>query len=185
MLFASVSAHLKQLNISNCSSENNTCQISVVYITCTFISRSYSTEPHRNSLSLTRISAHSEECVVLSQATFNVRHNLRKRRQIIWTITGKLEMHWFRNLKILSRALHVHPHQNVCISVMTSSSGNISRTKASDAEFWCFLRPAPWINGCANNRGAGDLGRYRVHYDVIVMISKTAMCVSKVQQWRS
>ena len=57
---------------------------------------------------------------------------------------------------------------------MTSSNGNIfrvtghvcgeftgsrwiPRTKAGDAELWC------------NNREAGDLRRYRPHYDVIVM----------------
>ena len=28
-----------------------------------------------------------------------------------------------------------------------------------------------WINGWVNNREAGDLRRYRAHYDVIVMIS--------------
>ena len=27
----------------------------------------------------------------------------------------------------------------------------------------------PWINGWVNNREAGDLRRYRGHYDVIVM----------------
>ena len=27
-----------------------------------------------------------------------------------------------------------------------------------------------WINGCVNNRQAGDLRRYRAHYDVTVMI---------------
>ena len=73
--------------------------------------------------------------------------------------------------------------------IMTSSNGNIFRvtgplcgeftghrwiphTKASDAELWCFLRSAPWINCWANNRGAGDLRRHRVHYDVIIMVSK-------------
>ena len=57
---------------------------------------------------------------------------------------------------------------------MTSSNGNIFRvtgllcgeftahrriplTKASDAELWCFLWSAPWINGWVNNRNAGDL----------------------------
>ena len=29
-----------------------------------------------------------------------------------------------------------------------------------------------WINGWVNNREAGDLRRYRVHYDVIVMLVK-------------
>ena len=37
--------------------------------------------------------------------------------------------------------------------------------KASDADFWCFLWFTPWINNCE----AGDLIRYRSHYDVIVM----------------
>ena len=41
----------------------------------------------------------------------------------------------------------------------------IPRTKASDAELWCFL----WINVRVNNREAGDLGRHRANYDVIVM----------------
>ena len=69
---------------------------------------------------------------------------------------------------------------------MTSSNGNIfrvtghlcreftgprwiPRTKASGAELWCFLLICVWINDWINNREAGDLGRYRAHYDVIVM----------------
>ena len=68
--------------------------------------------------------------------------------------------------------------------MMTSSNGNIFRvtghlcgeftgprwiplTKASDTELWCFLWA--WINCWVNNREAGDLRRYRAHYDVIVM----------------
>ena len=67
--------------------------------------------------------------------------------------------------------------------MMTSSNGNIfrvtghlcgkftgprwiSRTKASDAELWCFL---DWVN----NREAGDLRRQHGHYDVIVMVAST------------
>ena len=45
----------------------------------------------------------------------------------------------------------------------------IPRTKASDAELWCFLWSAPWINAWVNNRETGDLRRHRAHYDVIVM----------------
>ena len=74
------------------------------------------------------------------------------------------------------------------VSIMTSSNRNIFRvtghlcekftghrwislTKANDAEFWCFLWSAPWINGWVNNREAGDLRHHRAHYDVIVMSS--------------
>ena len=47
---------------------------------------------------------------------------------------------------------------------------SIPLTKASDAELWCFLWSAPWINGWVNNREAGALSRHRVHYDVIIII---------------
>ena len=43
-----------------------------------------------------------------------------------------------------------------------------SRTKASDVELWCFFIYV-WINGWLNNREAGDLRRYRAHYDITVM----------------
>ena len=46
----------------------------------------------------------------------------------------------------------------------------IPRTKASDAELWCFLWSAHWINGWVNNGEAGDLRRHRAHYDVIIML---------------
>ena len=45
-----------------------------------------------------------------------------------------------------------------------------SRTKPNDAELWCFLWFAPWINGWVKNREASDLGRHRAHYYVIVVI---------------
>ena len=47
--------------------------------------------------------------------------------------------------------------------------GWIPRAKASDAELWCFLWSAPWINGWVNHREAGDLTRHRAYYDDIVM----------------
>ena len=73
-------------------------------------------------------------------------------------------------------------------NMMTSSNGNIfrvngplcgeftghrwiARTKANDAELWCFLLSAPWINGWVNIREAGNVRRHRVNYDVIVMLS--------------
>ena len=45
----------------------------------------------------------------------------------------------------------------------------ISLTKVSDAELWCFLWSAPWINSYVSNHEAGDLRRNLPHYDVIVM----------------
>ena len=79
-------------------------------------------------------------------------------------------------------------------NMMTSSNGNIfrvtghlcgeftgprwiPRTKASNAELWCFFFICVWINGWVNNRKPGDLRRYRVHYDVIIMIiTKNIAC---------
>ena len=46
---------------------------------------------------------------------------------------------------------------------------SICLTKASDAELWCLLWSAPWINGWVNNREAGNLGSHCAYYDVIVM----------------
>ena len=46
----------------------------------------------------------------------------------------------------------------------------IHRTKASDTELWFFSLICAWINIWVNNREAGDLRRYWVHYDVTVMI---------------
>ena len=55
----------------------------------------------------------------------------------------------------------------------------IPLTKAGDAELWCFLWSAPWINGWVNNRKAGNLRRHRAHYDAIVM------CEELDGMWRS
>ena len=76
--------------------------------------------------------------------------------------------------------------------IMTSSNGNIfrvnghlcreftghrwiPRTKASNAELWCFLWSAHWINGWVNNHEAGDLRRHRAHYDVIIMYTESVL----------
>ena len=45
-----------------------------------------------------------------------------------------------------------------------------------------------WINSCINNREAGDLRRYRAHYDVIVMqrwcdFTVTSFCFMLLVQW--
>ena len=45
----------------------------------------------------------------------------------------------------------------------------IHRTKASDAELWCFSLICAWIDGWVNRREAGDLWRHCAHHDVTVM----------------
>ena len=77
------------------------------------------------------------------------------------------------------------------IGMMTSSNGNIfrvtghlrgeftglqwiPRTKASDAELWCFF-DLRLNNDWVNNREAGDIRRYHAHYGVIVMDGEWCM----------
>ena len=79
------------------------------------------------------------------------------------------------NAEIPTFSYHTH-------GMMTSSNENICRvTGHLCGEFtgqkgqWCgalmFSLICVWINGWVNNREAGDLRRYRAHYDVIVMAS--------------
>ena len=56
----------------------------------------------------------------------------------------------------------------------------IPRSKASDAELWCFL----WLRlnkDWVNNREAGDLRCYHGHYDVIVMRAQQIPCMLTVR----
>ena len=68
------------------------------------------------------------------------------------------------------------------VIMMTSSNGNIVHVTGPlcgefTGEFpsqrpvmWSFDNFCAWIKGWVNNREAGDLRRYRAHYDIIVMI---------------
>ena len=66
------------------------------------------------------------------------------------------------------------------IIMMTSSNGNSFRVAGPLCGEFPLQRPVTrsfdvslicaWINGWVNNRRAGDLRRYRAHYDVTVMI---------------
>ena len=42
-------------------------------------------------------------------------------------------------------------------------TGEFPAQRDSDAELWCFLWSAPWINGWVKNREAGDLRRNHAH----------------------
>ena len=69
---------------------------------------------------------------------------------------------------------------DAALIMMTSSNGNIfhvtrhlcvenSQHKGQWRGASMFSMICVWINGGVNNRQAGDLRRYRAHYDVIVM----------------
>ena len=57
----------------------------------------------------------------------------------------------------------------------------IPRTKASDAELWCFLCSA-WINGWVNYHEAGDLRRHRARYEVTIMCT-IVLLSSSLTNW--
>ena len=104
-----------------------------------------------------------------------------------WILTQLwcIEYQWKSKLHDVSLIICTY---GISFYMMTSSNGNIfrasghlcgeftgdrwiSRTKASDAELWCFVFfICARINGWVNNRETGDLRRHRFRYDVIVMI---------------
>ena len=63
----------------------------------------------------------------------------------------------------------------------------IPHTKASDAELWCFSLICIWLNGWVNNHEAGDLRRYRAHYDVILIYTLQIIlpvCINSLESTR-
>ena len=123
-------------------------------------------------------------------STYSIRNWSREKQishaiYIGWECDTAIHRPWaiLRYFVMVSRPFHNY-------IMMTSSNGNIfrvtgllcveftghrwiPRTKASDAELWCFLwfdlrlnNQLSWVN----NREAGDLRRHQAHYDVIVMI---------------
>ena len=54
-------------------------------------------------------------------------------------------------------------------SMMTSSNGNIFRVTGHWRGALRYFLICVWINDWVNNREAGDLRRYRAHYDVIAI----------------
>ena len=76
---------------------------------------------------------------------------------------------------------------------MTSSNGNIfrgprwiPRTKANDAELWCFF-DRRLNKRLSKNHEAVNLRRYRAHYDVTV-VYKSSHCtmieiISVIKKW--
>ena len=74
---------------------------------------------------------------------------------------------------VIGKASHTlliswYPHQ----TFLTVEPGVPSWVETTEGQWrgaLMFLLIFAWINGCANNREAGDLRRHRVHYDVAVM----------------
>ena len=83
------------------------------------------------------------------------------------------EMNWrFLDKKNLTSAVKSGPvfyviHE-LAPSLLSPCSAN-QLTRYSDAELLMFSLICVWINDWVNNHEAGDLRRYRAHYDVIVM----------------
>ena len=104
----------------------------------------------------------------------------------IGVITSNLNIFICKSCLLINKWLRLVCH-NLCM--MTSSNGNIFRVTGHLCGEFTGLRwippPPPhkgqwrgafmfslicvWINRWVNNREAGDLRRYRAHYDVIVM----------------
>ena len=89
-----------------------------------------------------------------------------------------------------------YPRYPFLVYMMTSSNGNIFRVRGLlCGEFtgprwqsqWrralMFPLICVWINGWVNNREAGDLRRYRGHYDVIVMVREGGQVPKKGTIW--
>ena len=74
----------------------------------------------------------------------------------------------------------LYPWRSVDTFYMTSPNGNIFLTKASGAEFWCFLWSTPWINCWVNICEAGDWNSI-AHYDVIVMDLQIHLSVTNIR----
>ena len=82
-----------------------------------------------------------------------------------WSITADFRLPWWRHqMETFSTSL-------VFVRGIHRSSAN-SPHKSQWRGALVFSLICAWINGCANNREAGDLRRHRDHYDVTVMPSK-------------
>ena len=99
---------------------------------------------------------------------------------------------WTKWLVFCRQRFHLYSSWTIVVisgvkvyDTMTSSNGNIfrntgplrgihqSQVNSPHKGQWrgalIFSLSCAWINGWVNNRDAGDLRRYRAHYDVIVM----------------
>ena len=94
-----------------------------------------------------------------------VTHGIRYQGSWYWSSFAAI--FWFRHHMMTSSNENIfRVTGHLCRGIHRSRW--IPHTKASDAELWCFFI-CVWITGWVNNRAAGDLRRYRAHYDVSAM----------------
>ena len=77
------------------------------------------------------------------------------------------------NLKVWSVKVAATLYRPQCVKHCCRSDDDVIKWKHFP-RYWPFVPFSlicVWMNGCVNNREAGDLRRYRAHYDVIVMSS--------------
>ena len=81
-------------------------------------------------------------------------HRQFNRSDLLWTEASTLVLLDYESMRWSSPRLFMMTSSNGNVSRVTDSlcgefTGHrwIPRTKASDAELWCFLWSAPWING--------------------------------------
>ena len=109
----------------------------------------------------------------LTSSIYDLQHKLRiTRRSVPGLATDTPCGVWDRGWN--SRLLCGGPFLGICkhlngSCMMMSSNGNIFRVTGHWRGALMFSLICVWINDWVNNREAGDLRRYRVHYDVIVM----------------
>ena len=128
---------------------------SIEYFSCKGIKSAFSLKKVFNQILITQIHKNS---------TTNVNKIFNKRcTYLLRSCCTILYRSWWRHqMKTFSALL--------AICAGNSPVPGISPHKGQWRGALMFSLICVWINGWVNNRQAGDLRRYRVHYDVIVMI---------------
>ena len=118
--------------------------------------------------------------VYSAQASMLLQHIYVKATFVIETAGNTLRQKWLYNMAYHT-GLTWWRHQMVTFSALLAICAGNSPVpvnfphKGQWRGALMFALICVWINGWVNNREAGDLRRYRVHYDVIVMQNITGI----------
>ena len=117
---------------------------------------------------------------------------------MVLSFANKIKLSTFPNGTVFAVAMFMILCGMWCNYMMTSSNGNIfgvtghlcgeftgppvnSPHKGQWRGALMFSLICVWVNGRETNREAGDLRRYRAHYEVIVMVSTTSgWCITGI-----